>query len=175
MRAHVRQSLRAVCVSLVASLPLPVLACEGDAFEALTKLVGHWDVFRDGVRVGEFRLSEAAGGCALIEQSTLEGRSAAGLHWLEPAEDGEEDGATVLRQVYVESNGWFIHAEGEIIDNALVYVGEAKWDGEPVTLRATLQGIGSDEITHISDASTDDGESWNYVSTLTYRRNLETQ
>lgn len=175
MRGHVRQILCAVCVSLVATLPLPALACEGDAFEALAELVGRWDVFRDGVRVGEFQLSESAGGCALIEQSTLEGRSAAGLHWLEPAEDGEEEAMMVLRQVYVESTGWFIHAEGKLVDNTLVYVGSAEQDGEPVMLRATLQGIGSEEITHVSDISTDGGESWTYVSTLTYRRTSEEQ
>ena len=30
----------------------------------------------------------------------------------------------VLRQVYVESTGWFIHAEGKLVDNTLVLVGE---------------------------------------------------
>lgn len=155
--------------SMLALLPMPATACGNAAFNRLALLVGEWQVFRDDASAGEFALRRGAGDCALVEQwKTVDGKSAIGLHWVEPDPQNADEAATILRQVYVDSTGWFIHADGAIAGNALVYTGNAMEDDEPVLLRVTLHGLGTNRIVHIGDVSRDGGETWNHVSTLIY-------
>lgn len=153
------------------------------------QLAGNWNVFRGGERAGRLRMHPVAGGCAMLEDwQTVEGVKAVALHWSGPADtetpaaiiedmtddaapgDGDEAVETLLHQVYVDSNGWSIRADGRISEGVLVYEGRIMEDGQELVLRATLRGLGSDEIVHVGEVSTDEGETWQDSFRLVYRR-----
>jgi len=179
--------IRLACGVILLMLAVPAHACEGEMFEAFRQLAGKWQVFRDGKPAGQLEMRPVAGGCALLEDwRTTEGVRATALHWTGPADDasetdtvedvlatpenGEAMPATILHQVYIDSTGWSIRADGSIEDGKLVYEGRVVEDGQELVLRATLHGLGSDEIVHVGETSLDAGETWQEGFTLTYRR-----
>ena len=149
-------------------------ACDNTAFELLSTLTGEWQVTRKGESLGKMSISEAAGGCALVEQwSAADGTRATALHWSEtpaPEDDEEVEPKPILKQVYVDSTGWVMQADGEVKDDVLVWSGETVLEGEDVRLRNTVHGLGTDTIVHIGDISKDDGETWQRISSLRYKR-----
>lgn len=175
---------------LLLALPFSAAAgCDGEMFQAMKQFAGTWQVYRKGELAGEWKMRAVAGGCAMLEEwRTVEGVTAVGLHW--PARTMEENapgkaveenfpqeaaGETetpepLLHQVYVDSNGWFIRADGSISEGVLVYEGKVMEGGEELVLRATLRGLGSDEIVHVGELSADAGETWQDSFTLIYRR-----
>lgn len=189
-----RFSWKFLCAMTIGTLlAAPVsAACNNPMFEAFRQLAGNWQVFRGGELAGELTMRPVAGGCAMLEEwQTVEGVTAVALHWPEtalvsgavvadeipageilqaPADD--EVPETVLQQVYVDSNGWSIRADGSISEGVLVYEGEIIEDGQELVLRATLRGLGSDEIVHVGEVSTDAGETWQDSFTLIYRRTV---
>lgn len=163
-----------VCLLCVASLVSGKLAqaCEGEAFTALKQLAGDWEIARDGAPFGELHMRSTAGGCALIEAWIgADGTTATAMHWPEPVTKDDGETEHVLKQVYVDSTGWFIHAQARLArENVLVYEGETVRDEKALRLRATLHGLGTDAIVHINDVSEDDGATWRRTSTFKYRR-----
>lgn len=151
---------------------MPAAACEGEAFDLLKRLAGDWTVTRDDAAFGELRMRATAGGCALIEEwIAADGTRATAMHWPEQIANDDGEMTTVLKQIYVDSTGWLIHAEGKLArDNVLVYEGETVRDERTLRLRATLHGLGTDAIVHINDVSEDDGATWRRASTFKYRR-----
>lgn len=178
---------RFACCLVLMMLAVPAQACDGEIFQAFRQLAGKWQVFRDGALAGRLEMRPVAGGCAMLEDwRTAEGVHATALHWAGPAEDatetdtvedvlaapetGDAAPAMILHQVYVDSTGWSIRADGSIEDGKLVYEGHVTEDGQELVLRATLHGLGSDEIVHVGETSGDAGETWQQGFTLTYRR-----
>ena len=93
------------------------------------------------------------------------------MHWPEAVADDDGELTNVLKQVYIDSTGWFIRAEGKLArENVIVYEGETTRDEKVLRLRATMHGLGTDEIVHINDISEDDGATWRRASTFKYRR-----
>ena len=170
----VRSLLPALALLLAALAPLPLHACESEAFEKLRHLVGRWEVYRDERLIGKLVVQPAAGNCALLEQwRASDGTEAIAMHWTEPGEPEEDEAAAparVLRQVYVDASGWVVKAKAYVENGALVYEGPATIEGKDVVLRATLHGLGENEIVHIGDVSKDDGMTWQRISTMKYRR-----
>ncbi|HEX7046050.1 MAG TPA: hypothetical protein VF275_00565 [Gammaproteobacteria bacterium] len=177
--------LCALTISTVFAAPVSAAACSNPMFEAFRQLAGNWQVFRDGELAGKLAMRSVAGGCAMLEEwQTIEGVKAVALHWPETVTEGSMtvDGETlempasdvtpetVLQQVYVDSNGWSIRADGSISEGVLVYEGNIMEDGQELVLRATLRGLGSDEIVHVGEVSTDAGETWQDSFTLIYKR-----
>lgn len=187
MRSFIAPFIRALAVLALLAAAMPANACESEMFQAFREIAGSWQVFRDGRLAGDLEMRPVADGCAMLEDwQTVEGVKAVALHWPGPAEtetpeaaveeatglSAEESDApeTVLHQVYVDSNGWSIRADGSISEGVLVYEGTVMEDGQELVLRATLRGIGSDEIVHVGEMSTDAGETWQDSFTLVYRR-----
>lgn len=168
---HNTSVIRSLTFALFA-LSAPALACENAAFAALKLLAGDWEVARDGAPYGELHLRATAGGCALVEEWTAaDGTAAAAMHWPERIVNDAGEPTDALRQVYIDSTGWLIHAEGRLVrDNILVYEGETVRDEKTLRLRATLHGLGSDAIVHINDVSEDGGATWHRASVFNYRR-----
>lgn len=101
-----------------------------------------------------------------------DGTQASGLYWAEAVEPEEEGDPVqiVLHQVYVESSGWRMRAEGHFEGDVPIITGPTQMQGTDVLLRATLHGIGSNHVVHITDFSTGDGGSWQRLATLHYYR-----
>lgn len=175
-----RSGVRAAVFLLAALAPSATAAgeCRNAALLFVAQLAGTWQVSRDGQIVGELSMQPAAGGCALIEYwQGADGTQANALHWSEaPSEaaaagNADDDARREpLRQVYVDSTGWAVKAEGRIENGVLVYQGETERNGGKVLLRAVMHGLGTDRIVHIGEVSTDGGASWQRVSTLRYER-----
>ena len=164
----------ALLITALASLPLAASTadCDNEAFALLEHLAGEWRVSRDERTIGELDVQATAGGCALVENwIAADGTRASTLHWSEQRDnDADEEPVFVLRQVYVDSTGWVMKAEGHVENGVLIYQGDTEIKGEAVSLRATMHGLGSDEIVHISDLSKDGGANWQRVSTMRYQR-----
>ena len=166
------RSLLILPVMLTALASPPVHACTGEAFEMLRELVGRWEVYRNERMTGQLIVQPAAAGCALLEQwRAVDGGKAVAMHWTEPGEaEGDEPVPRILKQVYVDDTGWLIKASAHVENGALVYEGPATIEGTDVVLRATLHGLGGNEIVHIGDVSKDGGATWQRMSTMQYRR-----
>lgn len=160
--------------SLLLALPLPLAACENAAFEKLQNLAGRWLVHRDGEVIGKAHVQREAGDCVLLEKwQSADGTDAVTMHWTEPGEtteEGEAKKTRVLRQTFVDNSGWVMHADATVENDAIVYEGETTIEGKDVVLRATLHGLGSDEIVQIGDVSKDGGKTWQRMDSMTWRR-----
>jgi hypothetical protein len=131
--------------------------CRGDeAFREFDFWVGEWEVTVPGGGVaGTNRIEKTVDGCLLLENwSSATGGSGKSLNYRDPTSGR-------WRQLWIDSGGEVISAEGGLEDGAMRLIGtHTLKSGEIRPFRMTYTPLPNRHVHQLLEESTDDGESW---------------
>ncbi len=125
-------------------------------YDQLDFWVGTWDVYLPGnLPAGRNILTEAYGNCTIVEEwADFQGGRGTSLSFWEPAL-----GKWVQR--WVGDNGNVVHLEGNLVDGAMVLVGEVTGAAGVVTgYRMTVTPNDDGTVRQVVETSADAGATW---------------
>ena len=142
----------------------PPAPCSAPEFAQFDFWIGEWDVTWEGGG-GTNRISKEYDGCVIREQFEGDGLRGTSLTTWSP-------GRARWLQTWVDNTGSYLEFEGGQEDDRMVLSREVP-DGTDVThQRMVFHEIAADSFTWDWEKSTDEGESWELLWRIHYRRQL---
>lgn len=134
-------------------------------YRAADFMLGEWQVMYQGIAIGHAKITQQAGGCAIVEEYTqpdVPGSDARVMTFFEPH-------LRRWRQVYVDGAGAVNELTGEATAGGLELGGEHHpRKGEPQRLRLTLEALAGGGFRQLSVQSRDGGKTWNPLYDIRY-------
>ena len=117
--------------------------------------VGEWEVTSGGQTAGENRIEKLVKGCMLLENWTSAGGgSGKSINYFDP-------GKRKWVQVWMDSSGGLIEAEGGLVDGSMDFRGtNTLRDGRVEQYRMKFTPLEGGKVRQFIEQSKDDGESW---------------
>lgn len=117
--------------------------------------VGEWEVTAGGQTAGENRIDKLVKGCMLFENWTSAGGgSGKSINYFDP-------GKRKWIQVWMDSGGELIEAEGELVDGSMDFRGKHTYrDGRIEQYRMKFTPLEGGKVRQFIEQSKDDGETW---------------
>ena len=130
--------------------------CSTDVHDQFDFWVGTWDVYDpEGQLVGQNRIEEIHGGCALRENWTsANGGTGSSVNYYDP-------NARAWKQLWVDGRGGVIDVTGHYRDGAMHFEGiHAYPDGRVEQYRMTFTPQENGHVRQFIEQSKDDGATW---------------
>lgn len=134
----------------------PAPACQQPEYRQFDFWIGEWEVFVAGDRrAGSNTISKLAGGCALLEHwQGARGMQGWSLNFYEPAKKK-------WVQVWTDSAGGVLVAEGNLTENGMHLIGEhTSATGQKELFRGTWTALGDGRVRQFLERSRDNGATW---------------